>query len=401
MNNKNISINSKMKVLFSSPSISRAYTGVYEVSKNLAFELNKSDIIVDVHGLVDSFTQRDISSWLPIVPNAHDVIGPKSVGYSPTYLNALVKSDASLGHIHALWSYTAFALFKWSKITSKGYLLSSNGYLDPWALANSSLKKNIAMKLGFHSVLDNASCIQVNSSLELDSVRLLGLKNPTCMVSNGINLPALDQKQNAPWPIESKDRKVLLYIGRIDKKKGVDLLLQAWKSIVKNGANKNWQLVIVGFKNDNSKFEESLKSFIEENKLKNDVTCLEGLYGKNMEACYRNCDAFVLPSFSEGASIAVLNAWAFSKPVIITDECGFPDAALEGCSVTIKPSSSSIKFGIIACIEMNEDERINMGQKGLNLVKRKYSWEVVAEEIIKVYKWIVCKENDRPDSLIY
>ena len=285
-------------------------------------------------------------------------------------------------------------------MTGRGYLFSANGYLDPWALSNSGLKKNIAMRLGFRSVLENASCIQVNSSLELDSVRLLGLKNPTCMISNGVNLPDLDQNQDAPWICESSERKVLLYIGRIDKKKGVDLLLKAWELIVKSRKNKDWHLVIVGFKNDNSKQEELLKSFIKENGLKNDVTCLEGQYGKNMEACYRNCDAFILPSFSEGASIAVLNAWAFSKPVLVTDECGFPDAAINGCALKIEPTISSIKLGIVSCIEMNQDERKSMGKKGLNLVTKKYSWTVVAKEISKVYRWILSNDHDRPDSLI-
>ena len=399
-NSKKISSNNQMKVLYSSPSVSRIYTGVYEVSRNLALELNKSNIIVDIHSLVDAHTHSDLDSWSPIIPNVHNVLGPKAIGYSLTYLDALVASNASLGHIHALWSYTSYALFKWSQMTGRGYLFSANGYLDPWALSNSGLKKNIAMRLGFRSVLENASCIQVNSSLELDSVRLLGLKNPTCMISNGVNLPDLDQNQDAPWICESSERKVLLYIGRIDKIKGVDLLLKAWELIVKSRKNKDWHLVIVGFKNDNSKQEELLKSFIKENGLKNDVTCLEGQYGKNMEACYRNCDAFILPSFSEGASIAVLNAWAFSKPVLVTDECGFPDAAINGCALKIEPTISSIKLGIVSCIEMNQDERKSMGKKGLNLVTKKYSWTVVAKEISKVYRWILSNDHDRPDSLI-
>ena len=175
---------------------------------------------------------------------------------------------------------------------------------------------------------------------------------------------------------------------------------QAWKSIVQKGMNKDWHLVFVGFKNDGSKYEESVKSYIEENSLENTVACLEGKYGKEMEACYQNCNAFVLPSFSEGASIAVLSAWAFSKPVIATDECGFPDAALNGCAIKIEPTKNSIQLGISKCIEMNELERSAMGQKGFKLVTEKYSWKVVAKEITNIYKWIISKDHERPDNML-
>ena len=393
-------VDKQIKVVFSTPSVSRLYTGVYEVSRNLARELHQLDVAVDVQGLIDAYTKDDLPSWIPVTPNAHRVLGPRSVGYSPTYMDALIESDASLGHIHALWSYTSYALYRWSQMTEKGYLLSANGYLDPWAIANSGFKKNIAFKMGFRSVLNNASCIQVNSVLEYESVRKLGLKNPTCLISNGVTLPDLALSQARPWSSIKQGRKVLLFLGRIDKKKGVDLLLQAWRSIVRRGENKDWHLVFVGFKNDGSKYEESVKSYIEENRLENTVACLEGKYGKDMEACYRNCDAFVLPSFSEGASIAVLSAWAFSKPVIATDECGFPDAALIGCAIKIESTMNSVQLGIAKCIEMNECERSAMGQKGLRLVTEKYSWEVVAKEITNVYKWIISKDHDRPDSML-
>ncbi len=392
----------KLKVVFSLPSVSRLYTGVYEVSRNLALELSKSDldVDVDVHGLIDAYTESDLGSWIPVVPNVHRILGPQSIGYSRTYFDSLVASNASVGHIHALWSYTSYVLYRWSHKTHKSYLLSANGYLDPWALGNSRFKKNIAFQLGFRSVLSNAGCIQVNSSLELDSVRSLGLNNPMCLISNGVDLPDLDLQQDAPWPSSIQGRKVLLFLGRIDNKKGVKLLLQAWKSLVEKGETKEWHLVLVGFSNDDSKYEVSVKAFVATNRLKGHVTCLNGKYGKDMEACYRNCDAFILPSSSEGASIAVLNAWAFSKPVIATDECGFPDAAVSGCAVRIEATRNSVEYGILSCLEMSEDERSTMGHNGLQLVAQKYSWPVIAKEVFKVYQWIISKDAPPPDSLV-
>jgi len=398
--NQDDKVDQKIKVIFSSPSVSRLYTGVFEVSRNLALELIKSDIDVEIHSLIDKHTNDDLEAWSPLLPNTHKVFGPNSIGYSLTYYDSLIASNSSVGHIHALWSYTSYALFKWSRTVEKGYLLSANGYLDPWALANSGVKKNIAFKFGYRSIIEDASCIQVNSSFEYDSIRNLGLVSPICMISNGVVLPDLDIQQDRPWPTIEQGRKILLFLGRIDKKKGVDLLLSAWSSIINKSENKDWNLVLVGFNDNPTTYELSVKSFIKKNGLKDNITCLNGMYGNDMEACYRNCDAFILPSFSEGASISVLNAWAFSKPVIATDECGFPDAVSYGSAIKVETNLLSVETGILKCIEMNDKDRLIMGQMGRKLVALKYSWKSVANEISKIYKWIISKDNDRPESLI-
>ncbi len=393
--------NNKLKILFSSPSVSRLYTGVYEVQRNLAQEFSKNGIDLCIHGLRDIYTFEDLNSWAPVSPNIHEVMGPKSIGYSRNYLPDLLKSDAVVGHIHALWSYTSYALYRWSLESNNPYLFTVNGYLDPWALANSGLKKKIALKLGFRSVLENASCIQVNSHQELAYVRALGLQNPACLISNGVVLPDLEVKMPAPWlPTIGEDKKILLYLGRIDKKKGVDLLLQAWSVIASKGDNANWHLVLVGFSSHESKYEKQIKNFIQQELLSDHVTCLSGQYGEKMEACYRNCSAFILPSFSEGASIAVLNAWAFAKPVIITDECGLPNNTESGCAVRIEPSIESISSGISLFFEMTDHERETMGNKGLALVTQKYSWSVVAKQIYKVYQWMFSSDYDKPDTVL-
>ena len=393
--------NTKLKVLFCSPSVSRLYTGVYDVQRNLALEFNRNGIDLSIHGLRDKYTLKDASSWKPVCPYVHDIVGPKSIGYSPSYMSGLLASNASVGHVHALWSLTSHALYRWSIKTNKPYLFTANGYLDPWALSSSGFKKKIALKIGFGSVLENAACIQVNSERELLAVKDLGLKNPICVISNGVIIPDLKAKRLAPWsqPITA-DKKILLYLGRIDNKKGVDLLLTAWSSIVAKGNASDWHLVLVGFNSHETDYEKQIKAAVQAASLNNHVTCLKGQYGEKMSACYQNCSAFISPSFSEGASIAVLSAWAFAKPAIITDECGFPEAQGLGCAVRIEPTIPSIAFGINKCLEMTTEDRHKMGNAGLKLVVQNYSWSVISEKVYSVYKWICSKDHKKPDSII-
>ena len=83
---------------------------------------------------------------------------------------------------------------------------------------------------------------------EYNDIREYGLKNPVCIIPNGVDLPEnIDdlKKQDAPWKnIIAPGQNVLLYLGRIHPKKGLTNLIMAWKQVMIESQNKNWNLVI-------------------------------------------------------------------------------------------------------------------------------------------------------------
>lgn len=380
-----------MKIIFVSPSISRLYTGVYDVEKNLALEFMKKHFKVEVHGMYDEFTNQDLPNWLPIEPVIYMPYGPKKIGFNPFFLINLIKSKADVGHIHALWSFTAFALFLWSKINRKPYVLSVNAYLFKSALNQSRMIKNVALFVGIKKTIKSASCIHVNTENEYRAVRDLGYTNPITIIPNGVRLPDLSiEFGRAPWNsyIKTKDKRILLYLSRVHPQKGVDLLVNAWKELSDSGLLQNWHLVIVGLKNDNSRFENSILDLVEFNNLHESITLLPGQFDKYMNNCYSNCDAYVLPSFNEGTSIAALNALAFSKPTLITRGCNISKIFENDCAIEIEPLTESIKIGIITLINMNDEDRKVLGSKGREFVEMNYSWETVSSKILEVYLWL-------------
>jgi poly(glycerol-phosphate) alpha-glucosyltransferase len=392
----------KLSVVYATPSVSRLYTGVYEVERNVALELFKLDIAVEIFGLEDKFTAEDLVHWLPLVPSVHKVRGPSIIGYSDTYLKALLNSTGNVGHIHALWSYSSYALYKWSKQKNHPYLLTANGYLDEWALNNSKVKKKIALKFVFNKILTEAGCIQVNSEHEYQSVRNLGLTNPVCLISNGVNLPDLSLSYDSPWQNiqNTKNKKILLYLSRIHQKKGVHLLLEAWNHLNSSDLLKDWNLVIVGFSCPTSAYEEKIRDYIKNNKLEETVTTLEGQYGADMLSCYSNCDAFILPSFSEGAAIAALNAWAFSKPTIITPQCNLSDGYRFGASFEAQPETQSIIHAILKLINSTPEERKLMGKRGRDMVEMRYSWKAITLKLLEIYNWLHLDRKVLPSTLV-
>ena len=387
-----------------SPSISRVYTGVSEVVKNLSHSLSKHGAQVTIFTYRDDYTKLDSINW------SHDIkirnytaTGPSIFGYSRKMKKDLDLLYADLGHIQSLWSFSSYYLADWSLKYKKPLLLSSNGYLTGWAMNNSHFKKTIAMNLGFHKIFTQASCIQVNSIKEIEGIRNLGIKVPIAVIKNGVSLPDLIDCKTPPWAYrpEAREKKILLYLGRIDKKKGLDILLQAWMKVVKDGLAEDWHLVVVGFRWDKNIFEHDCRKYISDNNLEHVVSIFGGMFGSDMNACYANCNAFILPSFSEGNAIAVLHAWAHSKPVLITDECNFQGEALDSCGIKTEPNIHSVFCGIVKTIKLESESLDEFGRAGRTFVEQNHSWDLIAKDYIRLYQWMLDPTPGNHADLIY
>ena len=393
----------KLKVLFVTPSVSRLFTGIYEVEINIAKYLHKKGVDFEIHSLIDAYTNKDLKNWLPLKPILYESFGPKSLGYNPFFVFKLFKSSADVGHIHSLWSYTTFAMYRWSKICKKPYLYTVNAYLFDTALKQSGFKKKIALFFGLKNVIKNASCIQVNTLNEYHTVRSLGFKNPICLISNGVRLPNLNLNLLSPWHSfkETQDKKILLYLSRIHPQKGINLLIEAWELLFNDSKLKEWHLIIVGFGENYSNYEYEISNSIILKNSCNAITILHGQYGELMDACYANCDAFILPSFNDGASIAALNALAFSKPSILTEGCNLSDSFSQNASIRIETNTLSIYKGIERLMAKTDLERLEMGANGRKLVEEKYSWEFISLKILEIYNWLKAgKIGKLPSTII-
>jgi len=160
----------------------------------------------------------------------------------------------------------------------------------------------------------------VNTDQERRHIRDYGLRNPVCVIPNGVDLPEDHQAPVLPpWSDRiPADAKVLLYLGRLHPKKGLPNLLQAW-SMARRAVlaqARDWHLGIAGW--DQGGHEADLRAQVSAAGLSKCVHFLGPQFGAGRAAAYRNAQAFILPSFSEGLPMAVLEAWAHSLPVLMT-----------------------------------------------------------------------------------
>jgi poly(glycerol-phosphate) alpha-glucosyltransferase len=392
-----------MNVVFVAPSISRKGGGLFPAKKALTQSLEEIESIeITVLGLVDAFTDDDAPTWGHVETRAFDTFGPASLGYAPELYDYLVGEEPDIVHHVGLWRYLSVAGQRWAEKSDQPYIISPHGMLDPWALNNARWKKRIAGWLFEDAHLQEATCIHALNMPEARAIRNYGLDNPICVAPNGVDLPSDQPKENeSPWSDEHAlpGKHTLLFLGRIHPKKGLPNLLEAWWAVRRDDpdALRSWQLVVVGWSQDGH--EDELKAQARELGIASEIHFAGPCYGSQKDAAFRHADAFVLPSHSEGLPMAVLEAWSYRLPVLMTPECNIPAGFEAGAAIQIEPEPDPIAHGLRQLLEMSSKERIEMGERGRELVERQFTWPRVAKQMHGVYRWML-GEADRPDCVI-
>jgi glycosyltransferase involved in cell wall biosynthesis len=385
--------------------------GLYDSVRRLAQTLYEDGAIMDVLGLVDRLSVEDCQAWAPLRPQGFRVVGPATVGYAPQLYDALARSQAELMHCHGIWMYPSLACLRWARREHNPYLISPRGMLDPWALRHSCWKKRVAGFLFQNEHLHRAACIHALCDAEAEAVRAYGLSNPICIIPNGVDLATPAKTPNTGTEsLLSKfagDRKILLYLGRLHPKKNLANLLRAWKEALNShpSMTENWVLAIAGW--DQAGHEGILKHLADELGLSfldvsdprsakatattgsSSVAFFGPQFGADKSACYRACDAFILPSLSEGLPMTVLEAWAHAKPVLMTRECNLPEGFAAGAALQIGNGPEQIAAGLKQLTELSSDDRRTMGDRGHTLVATKFSWSQIGEQMRSVYDWVL------------
>ncbi|HEV3271722.1 MAG TPA: glycosyltransferase [Candidatus Methylacidiphilales bacterium] len=399
-----------MKTVCIIDSVSRVNGGIFEAERRLQQNLHSQmGIDVQVVGLRDSHTDSDLGAWSPLLPITLPVKGPRAFGFAPGFTSALTKTGADLGYLAGLWKFPSVAALRWSSRSGKPLMVAPHGMLDRWALQNSGFKKKIAGWFFQDEQLRRAACLRALCRTEAASIRDYGLKNPICVIPNGIDPPppAIAGDEALRDALFPPGRRVLLYLGRLHPKKGLAHLLTAWSGTRSPG--RDWILAIAGW--NQGGHEAELKRQATELGIDwADNACgdrgaasihfLGPRFGGDKEACYRFCDAFILPSLSEGLPMVVLEAWAYAKPVLMTAECNLPEGFAADAALRLEPTAESLSEGLRRLFAMSGEELQAMGRRGCTLVENRFAWRKLAVEMASVYEWMLgggpkpaCVEN--------
>lgn len=369
--------------------LSRQGGGIPPVVWNLARQTTRSGIDCFVAGLKDRWIKEDCSAQrVPFVTGA--IKGPVAFGYSPdlfAQVRSLVK-PGGIVHRHGLWMHSGVVARKCARSAGCPLVVSPHGMLEPWALNNSRWKKHLAAALFENRNLRAADCLHALCTAEAESMRRYGLRNPIAIIPNGIELSELYPLPDADviterFP-ELKDRRRILFLSRLHPKKGLETLFKAWRRVAPDFSD--WCVLIGGA--GKPIYEQELRLVVKDFGLEKSVHFLGPIYGREKKQALAAADVFVLPSFSEGFSVAVLEAAAVSLPVVLTRECNFPELEKAGGAIEISTDWQGIEAGLRQILELSDEQRIAMGCRGAELVQKSYTWPAMARKMLNVYQWL-------------
>lgn len=209
-------------------------------------------------------------------------------------------------------------------------------------------------------------------------------KGPRMVIPNGVNLEEFNPQ--IPKIRKFLDGKInILFVGRLEERKGLIYLLKAYKILKKKF--ENLRLIIVG---EGEKKKEGL-NFIRKNKLK-DVFFEGEKTGSDLPPYYSTCDIFCSPAiFGESFGIVLLEAMACRKPVVAFDIRGYKEVlSRKGARFLAKPKDYKTLAKKIEILIKNKKLRKEMGQWGIREAK-KYSWPKVVDRVLNFYH--CCQKN--------
>lgn len=391
-----------MKVGVVTASISRLAGGLFWSVRCLANSVQQAGCDVHIFSTNDEYSSEDISSWKGLNVTIMDRVGPLSIGYAPGMGKVLNMNMPDIIHSHGIWMFPSLVTYIWSKKCGRPVVISPRGMLDAWALKNSAWKKKLAGFLFENRNLRNAACLHALCESEYRAIREYGLSNPVAVIPNGVDLPKLDQVRKRPdWANNVPEgSKVLFFLSRIHPKKGLVNLLRSWSQAKKRNLNRDkpWILVIGGW--DQGGHQEELELLVEDLKLKGSVLFVGPLFGKQKADSLLFVDGFILPSFSEGLPMAVLEAWSYRLPVLMTPQCNLPIGFKTGAALEIEPREGNISQVLKLFFTMSTDERREMGYKGRLLVEEQFTWPTIAIHMNKVYSWLI-NDGSIPECVIF
>jgi len=288
-------------------------------------------------------------------------------------------------HNHSLYLFHDLVVGHYCRKYSIPYLIRPCGALDPYIFKRHRLRKGLLELLFEKRNFRHAAAIHFTAQEEMDLARPMIPFKQGLVVPLGLHLDEYT-KDTPPglfrdtFP-ETGDRKIILFLSRINFKKGLDLLIPAFARIARK--RNDIHLVIAG--PDNDGFGKQVAQWVEDEKVVERTTFTGMLQGELKLAALRESEIFALPSYSENFGIAVVEAMASGLPVLISNKVniwGDIEAASAGLVGTCDISSIE---GHLEELLADPERARTMGRNGERLVQERYNWPKTAAMLEAAY----------------
>ena len=286
-------------------------------------------------------------------------------------------------HMHEYRTIQNIIVHRYAMKYGIPYVIQAHGSL-PRVMAKKRLKQLYDNLWGYKLLRDALRVIALTET-EAEQYKSMGVSPDKIeIVPNGIDLAEFE---NLPERGEFRreyglgsDQRIILYLGRIHKIKGLDLLVKAFADLSK--PLNDIKLVIVG---PDDGYLPSLKKLTADLEISDKVLFTGPLYGQEKLKAYVDADVYVLPSVYETFPVAVLEACACGTPIILTDRCGIADVIEGQAGLVVPYDREQLQHALLHMLD-DDKMRLRFGERGKSLVRERFTWGSITEQVISIYE---------------
>lgn len=333
---------------------------------------------VDVDG-VKTYYFKNLSNYLK---NKLTIDTPYAL---PFKLRSEIK-NYDIVHIHEHRHSLAIAASHYAIKNNIPYVLQTHGSVLPFF--QKEKMKEIFDKIWGFKILHEASKVFALTDIEKKQYLKMGVKEENIeIVPLGINLEEynnLPQKGNFRQKYNINDNdKLLLFVGRIHKIKGLDLLIESFSILNQN--NENLKLSIVG---PDDGFLDDLNKIIEKVNMTQNIIITGALYDEDKKEAIIDCDIFVMPSQYESFTTSGLEAMACERPIVLTKNNHIHEWVNENVGLSCEYMKEDLSNKIEKLLKTPELVE-SYGKNGMREIKEKYNWDSIEKHIKRIYEEVI------------
>jgi glycosyltransferase involved in cell wall biosynthesis len=382
-----------MKVLHVIPSLSLLHGGPSVAVHAMCKALARLGVTVHVATTDDGMNGPDVLLGQPVEQDNftawhfHCQTRFYTVSVPLTLWLARHLRDYDLVHIHSLFSYSSAVSAHYAATHGVPYIVRPLGTLNRWGITRRHpWLKRISFALIERCVLAGAAFVHYTSDRERLEAEQLGAFGPHFVLPLGIDLDpfrsSVSEGSLLRPDLQLPGRVVVLFLSRLDPKKGLDLLLPAFARV----RRKYDKMVLVLAGEGPSQFVSTIRKQADYLGIGPEVLFVGFLHHDQKLAALRSADIFVLPSYSENFGIAVVEAMAAGLPVVITDQVGLCDDVSRAHAGLVVPCNVEALAQAIQLLAGDPDLRRHMGENGQRLAYQRFSQEAMAKSLLAFYE---------------
>lgn len=337
-----------------------------------------------VQGLVAGLNRAGVETWLMVVVQGEEpwVEGVNHFVNGEPFQEVVARIKPDIVHLHSIWGWGIHRCAAICRRLRIPYVISPRGMLDPWALSVKKWKKRIARWLYQDHDLRGAAAFHATAEMEAQNIRKQGLRQPIIIAPNAVNVAESKKCECEKVRTENQER-VALFMGRLHPGKGLLTLAEAWAKVRPQG----WRMKVVG--PDNYGHKKEVIAALNRLGIADEWEFCEPLDDVQKWDAYRSADLLIHPSVSENFGVTIAEGLAAGLPVICTKGAPWKDIEEHKCGWWIDIGVEQLARALQAALSLRDKERQAMGESGRMLIAEKYTWDAVAERMIKGYEEVL------------